>query len=60
MSKYKGKRTRTTLRMPDTLKIRIDAWAKSRNLYLNDWIVGCLENEASKIQEKDNEHQGQG
>ena len=35
--------SRFTLRMPDVLKSRIDALAKSRDQSTNAWITRCLE-----------------
>ncbi len=43
--------TRFTLRMPDSLKHRIDALAKPNKQSVNSWIIRCIENCAG-VQEK--------
>jgi predicted DNA-binding protein len=43
--------SRTTLRMPSNLKLRIDALAKRRGQSVNAWIVRCLETGVSDEEE---------
>jgi predicted HicB family RNase H-like nuclease len=48
MSASKGQRVRLTLRIPSTLRRRIEAESKRSEASLNDWIVKQLEQEIKK------------